>query len=383
MSDDILYEISKRLALDVVEYARFGCVSKTWKSSALYHRKSLTPCSPLLILAKRENDNQEDGEGVRSVYSVSTDKAFNLKLPQAQGRRCWGTSYSWLLTMGLDLNINLVNPLSHAQIPLPPQHTFEHQFKMAREPEELCCYFINKFALASNPSSWDTTSDSNQVVVSYGEYCSLAIAAPGDQVWTSFEEELGINADDIIFFRDRFYFVSYGGMLRICDTSTTPPKAFPFASPPDALADFAGKFYLVEVSGELHLVAKRWKCVYQDEDEDEDEYELRPFHHETEYFIVFKLDNQTREWTEVEDLGDHALFLGTNTSFSISTSNYPEFKASCIYFTDDNESVYEYGYCDMGVYDIKKDTVEPLWLSGGKISKFSRPVFFMPTLPSL
>lgn len=372
-----MYEVAKHLPLDVEEIAKYSSVSNSWRrSAALYHHKSLTPCAPLLIFihAKTENDQQ----GIRSVYSVSSKRVFNIKLLQARGRRCCGTPFGWVLTIGLDLNINLLNPFSLAQIPLPPQLTFEDQ------PEEPGQIFVHRIALSSNPSA--PNSNTPIVLVAYGDLSCLAMATPADKTWTSFQGSFSYEISDIIFLNGRFYVVHYCGLVGICDLTTTTPSATYFAPSPEEL-DSANQFYLVEISGHLHIVGQVWKSKEQIEvkasDRKQNEVEVRDdpnlYIGKTKYFRVLKLDLHEKEWTEVKDLGSHALFVGNNQSFAISTTDHTEFRGNCIYFTEyyydkDGKSV-----SDMGIYDFAKDMVEPIYVTGDQISASSLPFFFMPT----
>ncbi|KAL5699059.1 SWR1-complex protein 3 [Ranunculus cassubicifolius] len=381
--DDIVDLFVQKLPPVVEEFARFGSVCKSWRASACNRKQQhCVQFAPWLMLAKKDDDEKicdDNEEGIRSFYSISSKRIFNLKLP-TKGRRCWGTSYGWVVTMGLDLNINLLNPLSGRQISLPSQLMFEHQYRCHVEPQYMCRNFIRKFAIASN--SFDDQCPT--VMAIHGEFRTLAFATPGDKSWTSLEGRLAENIKEVIYFKDHFYAVDNHGRLRVCEMSATPPTTKEIASPPNCVSP-TNTFYLVEIFGDLHLVAR----VFYEEDEDIDEAQSKvgdtsnmfSFLYVTNYFLVFKFDFHTRKWAEVEDLGEHALFVGNNASFCISTSNYSEFKGNCIYFTDDNKDAYEYGYCDMGVYDIKEDSVKPIYADEDKLSQFSRPLFFIPTCP--
>ncbi|KAL5707164.1 SWR1-complex protein 3 [Ranunculus cassubicifolius] len=404
---DIVEVFAKLISLDVQDYARFGAVCKSWKSCLINVKENLIACSPWLMLTTRENDDkisEESEEGIRSFYIPSSKRIVDLKLP-TQGRRCLGTCYSWVLTIGLDLNINLFNPLSRSQICLPPQPTFHYQHGCYVDPKKICRSYIRKFAVSSNPSLWRAAPDSDQansVMVIYGGADYVSIARPGDKVWTSLEGPLGRRAQDIIFFNGHFYFLDYDGVLLICETSTTKPSARIIASSPDGVDPVSAEFsfYLVEVSGDLYFVERLFASNdtsdyddddFSDDDNDDDccdhdgsrnhnEEDIDcDFYYYTQHFSVLKFDFNAMKWTTVESLGNHAIFVGTNSSFSISTSQYPNFRGNCIYFTDDHTECYISDFCDMGVYDISKKCFEPLYVSDGEFSKFSRPLFFMPT----
>ncbi|KAA8522322.1 hypothetical protein F0562_013317 [Nyssa sinensis] len=52
-------------------------------------------------------------------------------------------------------------------------------------------------------------------------------------------------------------------------------------------------------------------------------------------FQVLELNVRNGKWVKVESLGNRALFLGCNSSFSVEASDITGCKANCIYFTDD------------------------------------------------
>ncbi|PIA26192.1 hypothetical protein AQUCO_09600032v1 [Aquilegia coerulea] len=370
LPEEIIDLVAKRLPPYPNEFARFSCVCKSWNSVVKKQKSNIIRFAPWLMLARSKNDKQFKKGAIRSFYCHSTKRLFNYYLPQAKRTRCWGTPYGWLLTFGLDLKIHLLHPLSRVQISLPSQPTFEHQHQFdAYCPEHLCQSYFTKFALSSDPS----IPESGQcplVMAIYGEIRYLAVASPGDEVWTSVDCSRS-NYQDIIFFNGHFYAISCDGMLRIIEVNTRQPKATDFASPPDNVY-ICSRFYLVELSGDLYMVERAFDTT--------DDLPTIPCHNETTYFVVYRFDFRSKAWTEVEDLGDHALFLGNNTSFAISTSDYPEFKENCIYFTDDHSDFYPHGFCDMGIYDIENNTIEPFNFDDHQLSTFSRPVFFMPTL---
>ena len=64
-------------------------------------------------------------------------------------------------------------------------------------------------------------------------------------------------------------------------------------------------------------------------------------------FTVQKLKRCTQagskyryKWVKVHSLGDQALFVGDNSSVSLSASSFNGCKANCIYFTDDHKLNY-------------------------------------------
>ncbi|PIA42837.1 hypothetical protein AQUCO_02000350v1 [Aquilegia coerulea] len=360
----------------IEDFISFGCVCKSWHQSFTRIKKKHVPFSPWLMLAYDENL-----PNIQTFFSFSSKKILNLPLPKPliQDRRCLGSPFGWLVTIGLDLQIHLLNPLSQIQIPLPSQTTFSHQYKCSMEPEDLRRMFVFKFVLSSTPSE----ETSCVVMAIYSRFCKLAFAKPGDETWTSIESSRQ-DYTDAIFFQGQFYAVNSEAVLEICDINTPSPKAIKFASPPDGVSvDCGNRYYLVEMSGDLLLVERH--IVGNGNDS------AHEFHYYTFASQVYKLNFEKKSWTELSDLGDNALFIGTNTSYAIaiSTSNYPEFRCNCIYFTDDHLELYcDNSLCDMGLFDLTDETedeeedvetVEPIYTGDNMISTFSRPLFIMPS----
>ncbi|KAK4843861.1 hypothetical protein QYF36_023305 [Acer negundo] len=88
--------------------------------------------------------------------------------------------------------------------------------------------------------------------------------------------------------------------------------------------------------------------------------------YETYAFQIFEVDLSSNTWKEVKNLGNKALFLGDNSSFSIEVLDVTRCKSNCIYFTDDcRESYCSPDFCgrgggkDMGIYNIQDKSIEP------------------------
>ncbi|KAF5178086.1 F-box protein [Thalictrum thalictroides] len=290
LPEEIIDLVVKRLPPYPNEVIQFSCVCKSWNTvvNKLKSQRSTIPYAPWLMLAKSKNDKFKKG-AIRTFYCHSTKRVFNYYLPQAKGTRCWGTPYGWLVTLGLDLNINLLHPLSRLQISLPSLLTFQHQFRGPRvRPQKLCRVFVTKFAFAFDPSS----PESGQfplVMAIYGEIRFLAIASPGDEAWTSVKCSRS-NCKDIIFFKGQFYAISCTGMLMICEVNTPQPKAIDFASPPDNVG-LCNRFYLVELSDDLCMVERAFDAI-------EDAPTLG-YHSLTTYFVVYKIDFHSKMWTKL------------------------------------------------------------------------------------
>ncbi|XVF10626.1 hypothetical protein REPUB_Repub07fG0198800 [Reevesia pubescens] len=89
-------------------------------------------------------------------------------------------------------------------------------------------------------------------------------------------------------------------------------------------ASYFQQIYLVESSGSLLVVARESERRSKSDKS-----------YKTTGFGVFELDVESRVWLKVSTLGNMALFLGHNSSFSIEVRNHSHCKSNCIYFTED------------------------------------------------
>lgn len=115
--------------------------------------------------------------------------------------------------------------------------------------------------------------------------------------------------------------------------------------------------YLVSSGDDLLLVSR-----YLDIDYDNNSVEL----YRTVGFDVFRMVWGGPRWEKVEELGDGMLFIGQNSSLSLSASDFPGCIGNCIYFTDDYSDLnYEsaFGECDSGIFRLCDGTIECKWNS--------------------
>ena len=50
--------------------------------------------------------------------------------------------------------------------------------------------------------------------------------------------------------------------------------------------------------------------------------------------FIFKVDIGRQKLVELRDIGDHALFLGLNTTVCVPTNDFKVFKPNCAYLTN-------------------------------------------------
>ncbi|OMP00547.1 hypothetical protein COLO4_12589 [Corchorus olitorius] len=313
----------------IQDRVRLGAVCRPWHASLGDKKIDLPIC---LMLAENK---KSDG---RCFYNISEENSVKLELPEIRGRRCWGSPFGWLVTCGLDLEIQLFNPLTRATLPLPSLRTFTHL--QDRPSEELWEFFITKLILSSSPASPDCI-----VLAIYSEFSLLAFAKPGDQGWVHIDGSRPF--DDAICFNGSFYAARNSGQIFICEDLDGPhPKVVEFASAPPT--DGATNKYIVDLGGNLCLVS-RIRGLFEITN---DEGEVTEKETSLTYgFEIFKLDMQTREWEKIMSLGALSLFLGYCYTFSVAAADYPGCKPNCIYFATDVNHFDCRTNSDIGIYN--------------------------------
>ncbi|KAK9292376.1 hypothetical protein L1049_020343 [Liquidambar formosana] len=265
LPNELLGLIVQRLSL-FDDFIVFGAVCKSWKSvSDVEAKPPSPPMFPWLILAEdgdKEDERIKDKEFIQSrrFFNLSNANVYEFQLPEASSRRCLGTHFGWLFTLGLDLQISLLHPFTRHQIPLPPQPTFSDQYEPSGEfgPEDVRYIFIRKAVLSSNP--WKKTTEDYErqdcaVMTIYGEVSKLAFARLGDTSWTNVQVPSRAY-DDIAFYKGHFYAVDCHGVAVVCDIDDDRnPKALVIAPAPKGSRDHFLK-YLVESAGDLLLVSR-------------------------------------------------------------------------------------------------------------------------------
>ncbi|PIA49898.1 hypothetical protein AQUCO_01300555v1 [Aquilegia coerulea] len=359
LPDHILNCISD-LLIDINDYIRFGAVCRPWRYIYIENLRRHTTHRqlPLLMIPSEPCDLQNQ---TRSLYSLSENRVipnFQIRLPH--NKFCRGSSEGWLVVLDDNCtDVYLFNPFLSVdnKLELPHLTEFPH------EEDEIFEGFLTKAVLSANP----TSSFTNYVVMAiYGQYARLAFFKPGDKTWTPLDFEYMV-IEDVIYFNDQFFAVNFEGTVFAFDVNHHHLKQAELAPPPGNNIDT--RKFLVNSLGNLLLVRRLMK-------RSEGEYC-------TTGFEVFKLDEFTRNWVQVESLGDQTLFLGDNTSISISSSHYYGCKRNCIYFTDDYFEGYWVdklsGPSDIGVFNLEDGSIKQHYPLKSNIV-FPPPIWIEPTL---
>ncbi|XP_077220371.1 putative F-box protein At5g55150 isoform X2 [Tasmannia lanceolata] len=320
-------------AFNPIKTKKIHISSDTSEQSELPNRSVSHHQLPLLMLS---------GEEHTKFFSLFEKKPYDIQIPEFHRKWCCGSSMGWVVTVDDSSNVHLINPLSKTQIQLPSLDKLMYpRYSFLREiPRE--CIYINKIILSADPIS---TPD-YIVVMIVGGHSLFSFYKPGDEGWTTLEIPWG-PLNDVIYYKGQFCCITKSCCILACDFASNGLPKFTKITRAAGLAS-----YIVESSGELLEVSK-WNGK-------------KGF---ISYFNVFQLDQSTGKWIELESLGDQVLFLGFNCSISLSALDFPQLKANCIYYADNDI------YVDCGIYNLKDGSIKdcyphplcwierPIWLA--------------------
>ncbi|PON53134.1 hypothetical protein TorRG33x02_306140 [Trema orientale] len=295
------------------------------------------------------------------------NKFLELELLVPYGKRFSGSSNGWLVAVNKDWTVTLYKPYSMVKegnnldtcIRLPCIFPIELEYdlddpqavfykSMGIDIENLYDYHVYKALITTDPLA---NPSECTVVVIFGPCNELAfLRLAQDTTWTKIEPTISFLSDDIMHFNGLFYAVNQtNGELISFDVTDLCDSTIKYVAP--EVPNFAPqrthiKRYLVESCGGEILQVERyikWNKV--------DNARM------TLLFRILRFDFDEKNWIEIENLGDMALFLGDNSSVSISTSDFVGLQPNHIYFTHDIDLITSASnptICDLGMYDIER-----------------------------
>ncbi|KAF8395070.1 hypothetical protein HHK36_019010 [Tetracentron sinense] len=342
LTPELLHLILKRLTLP--DYLRFGAVCKSWRSIEIEKAHPPAPQFPWLMLRKSGYNANF------SFFSLSEDRIYRLKLLEARGARCCGSSEGWLvMAHWKNLDMFLLNPFSKAQIQLPRQSSLHRANRIKKA-----------IVVLTEPNCDHSNGLANlMVVMIYGDSSKLAFCRPGDETWTCFED-LFWPYSDIIFYNGKLYAIKVWMEMDVFIIDSPCPKQTLRINPP---VNYGVRKYLAECHGDLLLVLRNSKERLKSMDP-------------TLGFELFKLelDMSSPQFTcSTVNLGNQVLFLGINSSLSLQADNFPEFKGNHIYFTGNSCNSR-----DVGVFSLVDGSVKPF--IPGDFSSIHPPMWITPKL---
>jgi hypothetical protein len=159
---------------------------------------------------------------------------------------------------------------------------------------------------------------------------AIAFARLGDEKWTRLPSHR--------YFQDCIY---KDGLLYAV-TSFGEIVAFDLSGPVvtkkiimDRVKNFSGRerFYIVQAPwGDLLQVRRPEVWIKKEADGHQHQ---ATFENKIKWMEMYKVCGVTRKLEQINNLGDHVLFLGSNQSLRCRAKEYPQLKPNHVYFTDD------------------------------------------------
>ncbi|XP_022682343.1 F-box protein SKIP23-like [Setaria italica] len=350
-------------ALEVPELLRSAAVCRSWRAAyKLDPRLDATPLfrGPCLLYSSADRDAdvatlRSLSESAAADHTTSTRRRHHVTLPAPsfRGRYVVGSSHGWLITADEQSELFLVNPVTRAQIALPPVKTMRSlNLRLARSSKALQGYFLHYMDVAAgcrnshmydlrefyDPNearfllyrrvalSADPSSGNCIVLIIHCFQEQLSFARIGDAEWTWIHGEEHFCHYQDLFYNDKdslFYALRGTGEVHTIDFSgsSSPVVKIIFKKVVNYIDNY--KYLVRAPRGDLIQV---WR---DDDVVDNGEWV-------TKKLVVYKMDLVHQKVAEVKDLQGYALFLGFNTSFFLPVACSPMLKANCIYHTDDN-----------------------------------------------
>ena len=251
LPDLILSEIMRRLSF-YNDFVIFGAICKSWRSVYSLENPPLSPRCPWLMLA----EEKEQKSHTRVFVNLFDNKVYNFKLPELVGKKCIGTSFGWLLSVGTDFQVNLFHPLSKHLLSLPQPLFWNEDGNSKLDHLDYTDMFFEKCILSRNP--WNLVTHEYDcdciIMVIYGNGRSLAFTRPGYKAWIDIPSHSG-SISDITFYKGKFYAVNCHGEAFVCHTDDDIPFIESIAPRPPATEEII-QMYIVESSGDLLVVSR-------------------------------------------------------------------------------------------------------------------------------
>ncbi|XP_074290255.1 F-box/kelch-repeat protein At1g57790-like [Silene latifolia] len=374
------------------DFIYFSAVCRSWNCawSSIKHLWR-APSLPWLLVAENTQDNPNY---IQNIFNLNNNKHYSLNLPETfGGARFWGSPYGWIAMAKRDLTVQLFNPFTKANIiSFPSLQTLPHL--PIYEPTSfedswydyydwVLMFFLQKLIVLKVSQS-DGHHEFVIILLSPEHNKGLSFARRGDQAWTTILiEDLILDVYDVVVMNDFvFALYNYDGAIAywsvkefygagVVKPTVYSPGKYRIFERLKVCTNFA---YLVQSGSDL-LMVLRFKDEVMNSDVDR-----------TIEFKIYKLNRKDKNWENVEDLGDMALFVGNNSSMSVSLAHAKGLRRSCVYFTDDDHASWvdlpERGVMiaghDMGVFNIRTNRIEPFYEGNDTRYSICSPTWFIP-----
>ncbi|XP_037412011.1 F-box only protein 7-like [Triticum dicoccoides] len=337
--------------LEIPDLFSSGVVCRSWHLIYLEARR-LRRCSPNQSPCLVYSPGNRDANTV-TLHNMSTNKLYHVTLsePAFCTRHVMGSSYGWLITADERSNLILVNPVTRAQITMPPPETmnnvrlryteegvldgydvlymdlFSRDFDNEMEPyhltlEEARFYLYARVVLSCDPSHGNCT-----VLVVQLPKDQLSYTRVGDTKWTWIDANPNCRAyQDILYNSNDGLFYGVRGRGQVDTINLNGPSAEVKVILKPIISYQAHSRYIVQAPwGDFFQIWRHDK--YNKENGRKDRV--------ADKFFVYKIDFVEQKLVQTNNIQDHAMFIGYNSSFMLPVKDFSTLIPNSIYHTDD------------------------------------------------
>ncbi|KAF8702029.1 hypothetical protein HU200_033370 [Digitaria exilis] len=385
--------------LETPDLVRSGAVCSSWHTSYATVRR-LRIESPRLFYTRTEDADPD----VATIYNPARGTSFTVRLPDLHGRSLHGSAHGWLMVADDVANLHLVNPVTRAQLALPPITALYHTEAAAPdkqgnprysvrddEPESYAAHDLRLLMyLRAVPSCSPSAGSQCVVLLLHHPDGELSFARLGDKDWT-WITWIGDEEDEDRYFDEMWF--SYG----YCDAVYNKDGLF-------YVLRCGGDIITLDLNGDspvmkkmlaikrndtptsIYLIMAPWGDLLQvwrtTDPPDIDSEDLCLALHTVE-IELYKVDIESKQLVRMESLEDYALFLGLNSSMILSTKDFPMLKSDCAYLThDDSMDIWlrTNGPKEIGVWNFRSGTLENVDDNVHSWQNWPVPIWFTPSL---
>ncbi|XP_031377552.1 uncharacterized protein LOC116192978 [Punica granatum] len=329
---------------------------------------------------------------------------MNSRFHVPYNERCC-SSHGWLIFTEETLALTLFNPLSGATIHLPPVSKVPTKEELGEYGFYDHEYEVQKVVLSADPS---IAPDNYEVLAIY-EDGRLALFKCGWSTWIHVEWD-GLLIREVTYFNGKFYAANALSLMCL-DVCSNKLESNSVSVTLRCLAErplnsaCSGMTYLVATPyGHLLWIYRihTYKSIGTPKDVRDDIKECLEVSDQIdengciryrittrfELYEVKKKEGSTMQLVAepepIKTLDDMVLFLGHNESVLVSTRDFPEYKANCIYYVDDclywpiGAPYQPFGATDMGVFDLESQCCKPFDFVGFGKGLMPPPVWVLP-----
>ncbi|XP_020270853.1 putative F-box protein At5g55150 [Asparagus officinalis] len=268
--DGLPIDILRLIVEKIVGHAdviRFGAVSRKFRSFVMDNIHSLPSKLPLCLcvlpskpppLPMLMQCNDNEWENI-NFFSISDGKRHGeFVVPEIRNKWPVGSRYGWLFTVDTQgRSIQLLNPLTRAQIPLPSLDAFEHPTSWVNYDEHTDFRFVLKGVISSDPSNKRRNLNGDEdcilVIAIITMFEVLSFCRVGDDKWTNVEGS-PLYIKDVIWYKGEVYAVDEYGVAVVYDFAGDKTIK-QIAYSPDDLLD-CERYLVVLTNGDLLQVVR-------------------------------------------------------------------------------------------------------------------------------